>query len=149
MEITMPRGEFIMWLLLVLLFIGMTWWLLLYLRKKQDYQRATAYLHAYDLSARQQRLLHDFISEACNNNPQYIQHELSTFNLWVEDKVIHLQQRGVVVTEDESFLIDIRQIRDTVFFHRRASRPFSSSRDLELSISLSLRISGYSTVYQA
>ena len=149
MEITMPRGEFIMWLLLVLLFIGTVWWLFLYLHKKQNYRRATAYLDTYALSAGQQQILHNFIREACHNHPQHIQYELSSFNLWVEEKINQLQQQGVAITEDESFLTDIRQIRDTVFFHRHAARPFSSSRDLEVNTTLSLRISDYPVPYQA
>lgn len=149
MEITMPKGEFIMWLLVVLLIIIGSWWLMIFLRQWQQFRSATEYLDKYELNPEQRRLLNIFIRDFLYNRPQNIPQVLSRFNLWVDSVLRQRSENGELIGPEDQFLADIKQIRETVFLNRRAQRPFSSSRDLEANLTLSLRVTGYPTVYQA
>ncbi len=149
MEITIPREEFVVWLLAALFLLIASFWLVNYLRQWKQFREASEFLEKYELSGNQRRLINLFIRDSCHGKPQHIQQSLSAFNLWVDRKLRQRQELGEVVTAGTSIVLDIKRIRDSVFFNQRAQRPFASSRDLEPNQTLSLEVAGLLTVYNA
>jgi hypothetical protein len=149
MAIDMPKSEFIIWAILVSLIIAGLWWLMIYTQQRKKYRQTISFLDKYDLSFRQRKLLDLFIRESCNNRPESIHRALSRFNLWVGSKLENSNKAADIAHFDDTFIQDVKQLRNTVFRGNRVSRPFSSSRDLDINTNLSLYISGYSATFQA